>query len=98
MTDASRTLRKSWTAAATRSGPPEGGDSCLEVGDGEVLAHVARLLHDAACELDVLLGVGRRVQGAADVYLDEASHAVHLALVEVRICQSDVAHKDRSTA
>ncbi len=57
--------------------------------DPASLSRVAALLEQAAEELDRLLRGARDGVGGSPVYLEAASSAVHLALVELRSCELD---------
>jgi len=57
------------------------------VGDPATLVRLTRLLGRAAEELDHLLAEVRDGTGGCPVYLEAASSAVHLALVELLSCE-----------
>ena len=58
-------------------------------GNPATLERVTGLLGRAAEELDHLLSETRHDTGGCPVYLEAASSAVHLALVELRSCELD---------
>jgi hypothetical protein len=63
-------------------------------GDPATLDRLTGLLGRAAEELDHLLAEARDGAGGCPVYLEAASSAVHLALVELRSCELDPLLRD----
>jgi len=63
--------------------------------DRDALGRVTVLLGQAAEELDLLLRGARDSVGGSPVYLEAASSAVHLALVELRSCELDPPLRDQ---